>query len=386
MRDMDKHVITTQPELEKLCRSGAGCEWIALDTEFMRVRTYYARLCLVQIADEREIACIDPLAAGLDLAPLQALLSDGGVTKIIHAARQDLEVLLQALGVVPTPVFDTQVAAALLGHGDQIGYAALVEAIVGKALDKAHTRTDWCERPLSREQVEYALDDVRYLGELCLELRSRLAAARRLDWARAECALLTEPRLYEQDPQQAYLRMGQGHRLLPTQQHILKQLAIWRESVAQRRNLPRNWVARDKLLVNIALAMPVDAGGLGQLDEMPPQFLRRHGKEVLDLVTGVLRRQPAEPVWQRREKLTTIQRRTADQLMAALTAVAARQHIAAPMLGTRRDMEKLARGDTGVPQFHGWRRELLQDALSRVLRDTGPIDDAQPGRSVSSPG
>ena len=143
---------------------------------------------------------------------------------------------------------------------------------------------------------------------------------------------------------------------------------------------------KDKLLVNIALAMPVDAGGLGQLDEMPPQFLRRHGKEVLDLVTGVLRRQPAEPVWQRREKLTTIQRRTADQLMAALTAVAARQHIAAPMLGTRRDMEKLARGDTGVPQFHGWRRELLQDALSRVLRDTGPIDDAQPGRSVSSPG
>lgn len=380
---MENHFINTQPRLDGFCRKAADGEWISLDTEFMRVRTYYARLCLVQISDDQDIACVDPLADGLDLAPLRALLANHSVTKVVHAARQDLEVLWQTFRALPEPLFDTQVAAALLGHGDQVGYASLVESLVGKSLDKAHTRTDWCERPLTREQVEYALDDVRYLGELYRQLRAGLLDRGRLEWAFEECAMLTQPRLYDSDPQQAYLRMGQGHRLSPTQQHILKHLAVWRESVAQTRDLPRSWVAKDKLLVNIALAAPRDAAVLAAVDDMPQAFLRRHGKRVLELVAAVIEQGPTQPVWGRRDRLSAAERRLADRLLAVLNLVAEQQQIAAPLLGTRRDMEALARGDRGVPQLQGWRRQLLSEQLLRALDDTGMSAEASSDRSMT---
>jgi len=224
---------------------------LALDTEFLRERTYRPQLCLIQVASDETRACVDPLAP-IDLQPLAELLARPGQPSILHAASQDLEVLHQQLGVLPAALFDTQIAAALCGMGDQIGYATLVDRLFGVQLDKAHSRTDWSRRPLSDEQIRYAIDDVRYLPEAHAILGERLTQLGRLAWLEEDCAAMLDPDRWSPQPLEAWRRLKGWQRLPAAAFPRLRQLAAWREERAARLDRPRRWVMEDDTLVQLA--------------------------------------------------------------------------------------------------------------------------------------
>ncbi|MGM0671585.1 MAG: ribonuclease D, partial [Pseudomonadota bacterium] len=223
----DHGLIETPEALRGFLDTIAGTDWIALDTEFMREKTYYPRLCLIQLATLDQIACVDPLK--LDIHLLEPLLFDAGVTKVFHSASQDLEVLYRELGRVPTPVFDTQIAASMLGYGEQVGYANLVKAVLDRDLDKSQTRTDWSRRPLSEQQIRYAADDVRFLATVFMRLLHELESHERMHWLRPEMEALSNPALYEPDPENAWKRVSGAKRLKPRERGVLKAVAAWRE-------------------------------------------------------------------------------------------------------------------------------------------------------------
>ncbi|MDE2294805.1 MAG: HRDC domain-containing protein, partial [Gammaproteobacteria bacterium] len=271
--------IDDEPGLEQLARRLRTADGIAIDTEFLRERTYYPRLCVLQIAADREIWCIDTLALRLD--PLVPLLEAPLLRKLAHAARQDLEALRHAAGRIAAPVFDTQVAAACAGLKPQIGYAELVRTLLGVSLDKAHTRTDWSKRPLSREQLSYAADDVRYLEQIAAMLEERVRALGRENWVREDCAALADPRLYESDPDSAWERLGGIARLEPLARARAKALAAWRERTAQQRNLPRAWILPDAAIYEVAEAAPADADELARLRSMPSSYAAKFAEGLL---------------------------------------------------------------------------------------------------------
>lgn len=356
-------IIRDAAALADLTGALAAAEWVALDTEFVRERTFFARLCLIQIATPRWLVLVDPLAAN-DITPLlEALMLPFG--KVLHAARQDLEVFHDIDGRVPAPVYDTQIAAAFLGQDDQIGYGALVQAALGVTLDKAHTRTDWARRPLSSEQLHYARDDVRYLAELYPQLLERLEARGRRGWFEQECARLSDPALYRGDPGEAWRRLKGGGRLPPPGQQVLRELAAWRERRARERNLPRGWVLRDAQLLEIARRQPgtlVHLAAAGELDE---RALRRMGAELLECVQAGRRAEP-RALWSDTTP-TDAQNRLTARLSAEIKLVASEQEFAPALLATRRDIERLVRGEAASPLLTGWRGELLGERLRALL-------------------
>jgi len=358
--------------LVDLTRALTTAEWVALDTEFVRERTFFARLCLIQIATPQWLVLVDPLAV-TDIAPLlETLLLPIG--KVLHAARQDLEVLHDIDGRVPAPVRDTQVAAAFLGFDDQIGYGALVEAVLGVTLEKAHTRTDWARRPLSLEQLHYARDDVRYLADLYPELLDRLEARGRRSWFEQECVRLTDPALYRTDPEQAWRRVKGGGRLPAAAQQIVRVLAAWRERRARERNLPRGWVLRDAQLLELARRQPDTLARLGEASGLDERALRRMGEELLDCVRAGQQAEP-RPLWLESPP-TDAHNKLAARLSAELKTVAGEQGLAPALLATRRDIERLARGERDSPLLTGWRGELVGERLRALLpAQTAPASD-----------
>lgn len=345
-----------------------GATRLALDTEFMRERTYHAQLCLVQIATETDCVLIDPLA-GLDLGPLHALLHERSRLKILHAARQDLEVLLQAGGGVPGPIFDTQVAGALLGMPAQVGYAEIVARRLGHSIDKGQTRTDWSRRPLTPAQLAYAADDVRHLLTLHAELQSALEAAGRGEWVAEETAALADPSLYRTDPAQAWRRLKGLSRLAPREQSVARALAEWRERRAIDSDRPRGWILSDEALYAIATRPPESIAGLEVIPSLPPALVRKRGDELLQLVHGALAAPVTDPVAPPRRPLPEEQALAA-ALMSQVREVAATLGIGAEVLGTRRDIEALAYGHVTAdasPLLRGWRGSVLGDRLRTVL-------------------
>ncbi|MFO8154832.1 MAG: ribonuclease D [Pseudomonadota bacterium] len=289
---LQPEVVDTPEALAALLPELRAAPWLALDTEFTRERTYYARLCLIQIATPDEtVHCIDPLA--LDPTPLAAILSDPAITKVFHAAGQDLEILNRAFGAPPSPVFDTQIAATALGLGEQIGYARLVETRLGIQLEKGHSRADWSRRPLTPALLEYAIDDVRYLARLYPDLRAELEAHDGHEWAAGEHRRLADPEAYVNDPVDAWRRLRPRPPLDGPGRGILQALAAWREREARRRDLPRGWVVNDALLLDIARRRPTT----------PEAVATRRGAAKLDpgtvaalagLVAEVLEQPPEE--------------------------------------------------------------------------------------------
>ncbi len=271
----DATLVTTPEQLDTAVFRLQGARHIAIDTEFMRERTYWPQLCLLQVASDSDCCLIDPLA-GLDLAPLYAALSDPSRPKILHAARQDLEVLLNASGQVPGPVFDTQVAAALLGLPPQVGYADLVARQLGHSIDKGQTRTDWSRRPLSDAQLAYAADDVHHLLQLYTELAAALAARGRAAWHQEECALLEDPQLYRTEPAEAWRRLKGLGRLRPAEQAAARALAAWREQRAIASDKPRGWILSDEALYALATLMPASTGDLEQVRRSARRPSRRN--------------------------------------------------------------------------------------------------------------
>lgn len=349
--------------LTALCDELAGSPWLALDTEFLRERTYYARLCLVQVAAPGRIACIDPLAIG-DLAPLARLL-EGPQRKILHAARQDFEVFLQGMGILPGPLFDTQLAAAFCGHGDQVSYAALVSEVAGVDLPKGHTRTDWSRRPLSAEQLEYARSDVEFLPLLQQHFSRRLKALGRTGWFEEECRQLTNPALYEQLPETAWRRLKGGAGLPPRSQQAARRLGAWREECAQARDIPREWVLRSSVLLEIARRLPDSLRALGEVKDLHPKTLQRSGRALLERVAG--EGDTAEPLWDDAEPLGGAERKLMKRLMKRLQERAAEERIAPALIANRRMLEQLVRGRRDLPLLEGWRKEVVGSELLEMV-------------------
>lgn len=350
--------------LTRQCERLRERPWIALDTEFMRTRTYYARLCLIQVASPEEIACFDTLGLPT-IEPLLEVIYAPGILKVIHAARQDLEVFADIRGTPPAPVFDTQIAASLCGYDDQIGYGALVESITGHKLPKLHTRADWETRPLPPEQLNYAEDDVRYLRDVYQFLAQKLESLGRTDWLREECSALTDPGLYRNDPREAYRRLKQGQSLPPAAQMILRELAAWRELAAQRHNLPRGWVASDAALVETALATPTTVEALGRIAGMGGSPARKGGEEILRAVQHGLSLKP-ERLWEEPRRPDRRQQALYEQLQTRVRAIAEQMKISATLLAPRRELLKLIAGDSSGSLVRGWRRALIGEELLQL--------------------
>ncbi|MGH6922086.1 MAG: ribonuclease D, partial [Geminicoccaceae bacterium] len=257
-------LLTTTAELADLCDELAQEPFVALDTEFMRDRTYFPKLCLVQVAGQNRNAAIDPLAQGLDLAPLLALMANPAVVKVFHAARQDVEIFYHLSGAAPTPLFDTQLAATVCGYGEEVGYETLVAQLAKARIDKSSRFTDWSRRPLTRQQLDYALADVIHLRVVYQRLEAQLRQTGRTEWVAEELAGLTDPNTYEQPPEEAWRRIKVRSRD-PRFLAIVRALAAWREREAQRRDLPRNRILRDDLLLELAASRPRSADDIGKL-------------------------------------------------------------------------------------------------------------------------
>jgi ribonuclease D len=338
---------------------------IALDTEFVRERTYYPRLCLIQVAAADRLVLIDPLAIA-DARALLAPLSDPQRPKLLHAARQDIEALLPLTGTPLAPVFDTQLAAALLGFAAQIGYADLVQQLLGVELVKGHARTDWARRPLSPEQLAYAADDVRYLPALAALLDERLAAAGRRGWMAEESAALTDISLYRVEPAEAWRRLKGLERLPPAGQRAIRALARWREERAMERDLPRGWVLPDAALYEIAQARPRTREDLARLASVPRTTADRAAGEILkalseaaDVPDNLIANEAARAGPEQLRQLKTLQQR--------LLMIARELGIQQEVLATRRDLAALVRGERELPILAGWRRAVVGEPLLAAL-------------------
>src|SRR5499433_4249836 len=249
-------VITETEALSQFCARQVGASFVAVDTEFMRERTYWPILCLVQVAGPFEAAAIDPLAPGIDLAPLLTLMADQNILKVFHAGRQDIEIFFNLSGTVPTPLFDTQIAAMVCGFGDAVSYETLVSKLARASLDKSSRFTDWSHRPLTERQIRYALADVVHLRTVYEKLRERLTSNGRASWIAEEAAELSDPKTYRNDPYEAWRRFRLRGRVDGRFFGVLREVAAWRESAARQRNLPRNRIMRDEAVLEIAAHSP----------------------------------------------------------------------------------------------------------------------------------
>ena len=364
----EARLIQDPGELEAALFRLRSSDRLALDTEFMRERTYHAQLCLVQIATESDCYLIDPLV-GLDLAPLHELLQDRSKLKILHAARQDLEVLLQAGGAVPGPLFDTQVAAALLGFPPQVGYAELVARQLGHSIDKGQTRTDWSRRPLTPAQIAYAADDVRHLLVLHADLQAALAAKGRSDWVTEETANCENPALYRTDPAQAWRRLKGLNRLRPDEQSAARALADWRERRAIESDKPRGWILADEALYALATRDPVSVAALESIPTLPPGVIRKRGDELLELLRAARADESGVPLIAPKRP-EPAQMALATRLLQVVRDVAAELEVSSEVLATRKDVEAIAFGSgapDGSPLVRGWRKAVVGEKLLAAL-------------------
>jgi ribonuclease D len=369
--DMIEHATITQTaDLAAFCSRLATAPFITVDTEFMRESTFWAQLCLIQMAGPDEAAIIDPLAEGLDLAPFYELMADQRVTKVFHAARQDIEIFVKQAGAVPHPIFDTQIAAMVCGYGDQVSYDQLVQRIAGKQIDKSSRFTDWAQRPLSAKQIAYAITDVTYLRDLYLSLAAQLARQGRSEWVAEEMAVLADPQTYRTDPDEAWQRLKMRVKK-PRQLAILQALAAWREREAQGRDVPRGRVLKDDAIYEIALQQPRSAEALGQLRSIPRGFERsslargilQAVEEALSLPESALPRLP-------RQRPVPEHASAAAELLKVLLKMVAEGHgVAARIIANSDELEQIAGNDRAdVPALRGWRRQLFGEQALALKR------------------
>ncbi len=364
---MQEYYVDSPGQLLELCARLRASSWVVLDTEFMREKTYYAQFCLLQIANEDLVACVDPLALNLD--PLLDLIYDPAVVKVMHSARQDLEILYDLRHDLPRPLFDTQIAATVLGYGDQIGYGSLVQGMFGVELDKSHTRTDWCQRPLDPKQLRYAADDVRYLVQIYLRQRTELERSGRLDWLAGDFAELTDERKYINSPLNAWRRIRQANTLKGVQLAVLRALAAWREERAKAVNKPRKWILSDDVLLELARHMPLDTERLARIRGLEAQTLKRSGNDIIALIADS-KALPKEQ-WPQMEipaRLDARQEALVDTLMAVVRMRGTENAVSPATLTTRKELESLVLGQNDVPILHGWRGALVGRDLLALLQ------------------
>jgi ribonuclease D len=353
-------LITKTPELAAACERLSAHPTITVDTEFLRETTYYPLLCVAQLASPDEAIVVDALADGIDLTPFFELMANERVLKVFHAARQDIEIVWHRASLLPHPIFDTQVAAMVLGYGESIAYDQLVERITGHRPDKSHRFTDWSRRPLTKDQVEYAVSDVTHLRDVFKALDADLKKRGRNDWVSEEMEVLTSPRTYDIDPSRAWERLKTRVRK-PKDLAVLMEVAAWREREAQSRDVPRSRVLRDDAVGDIATHAPNTIEKLAHLRSIPKGFERsKWGTEIIDAVKRGLARDPHTlPKLERSRNNANISA-TVELLKVLLRMTAEKHSVAAKVIATVDELEDIAADDQAdVPALHGWRRELF---------------------------
>ncbi|MGI9211203.1 MAG: ribonuclease D [Methylococcaceae bacterium] len=367
MKNPPVRFIDSLEPLKQFISAIQGSEWLALDTEFLRDKTYFPRFCLLQIASEnQQVACIDPLSLPT-LEPLEALLYDARILKVFHAGRQDLEIFYHLWGKLPGPVFDTQIAAPLLGMAEQISYAGLVSTVLGVNLSKSHTRTDWSLRPLSESQIRYAADDVIYLATAYLKLRDKLQHLGRHEWLQPEFDLLMQPSLYENSPEHAWQKVSGVAQLKDGAMLIIRSLAAWRECQAREENVPRNWIIKDELLINLARIKPSSMDDFRLIRGLDERLLKRHGETILRLIQQPPSTGSISETKNRGTRKTPSQEAVLD-LLSAVVRLNAEQHAMSPsMLASRKDLEQFLDTPEDSKLLDGWRKAMIGEELMAVI-------------------
>ena len=360
--------IANQESFEAFVDRARSSSVLAIDTEFLREKTYYARLCLLQLATDDEVVVVDPFAVE-SLAVIEPLLTDESIVKLFHAGDQDLEILYHEVGVLPHPVFDTQIAAALLGQSQQVGYGALVHAECGVSLKKIDSFTDWSRRPLSDSQLEYAADDVVYLPRLYRMMTKELTEKGRLTWLDHDFEELVDPARYEQDPRERYRRLKRGNQLTLQQLSAAREVAAWRETEAQRRNIPRKWVLTDEQIVEACKREARTIDELFMVRGMREKLSTRDARKVVSLLKSGL--DLPEDAWPEPDRPSRNEPNVDAQidLMNALVRLRSKENgIAMQTLASHAELSQVARGHhEGVDVLKGWRRALIGEELLELL-------------------
>ena len=375
--------IETAEDLNDFCQEIADAEYIAIDTEFVRDKTYYPKLCLIQIASPTAIACIDPIALS-DLSALKPLFANQAQVKIFHAARQDLEILLSDVGVMPTPMFDTQIAATLLGLGEQIGYGNLVKACMNIELTKQHARADWEQRPLSKAQLDYAADDVRYLVQMYPRILDDLEKRGRREWLDNDFAALTDPALYEVTFSEQWQRVSGNQKLRRKQLAILQELCVRREQTAMDKDKPRKWIVADNNLISIATQMPTSTGKLANIRGLNSSTIDKQGNAIVAAVKSALDKPEDQwPTPKKRKQLSKNQEASVDALMAIAKLKASEHSISVGALVNKAELEKLILGETNLTIQNGWRYSLVGESLVQFLENKVSLSYSNNGLTIT---
>ena len=359
--------VDNNEKLQQLCQSIKDAPLLILDTEFVREKTYRAKLCLIQIATDDIVACIDPIALP-DITSLMDIINDENKVKVLHAARQDYEIFFDLTNQLPQPLFDSQLAASLLGYGEQVGYAALVEKVLGVQLDKAHTRTDWSKRPLSEAQIRYASDDVVYLRELYPLLQKQLIDQGRENWLEEEFDALCQPELFITRPEDAWNKVKGINRLRPRQLAAAKNISEWREKMAINKDRPRRWILADDILLAASQLLPKNISQLESIANIKKSVIENSGKIILDCVQKALTLNENElPSTVKPKRLTADQEIIADLLLTQLKLIASEHNISPANIANRKMIEKLILGESDITLLKGWRHQLAGKKLQELL-------------------
>lgn len=366
---MEMEIIDNPDQLEAFCAHAVGQDWVCADTEFMREDTYYPKLCLIQIATQTRIVCIDALIIN-DLSVLNKLFTSKTITKVFHAARQDLEILFMVNGKVPHPVFDTQIAASALGYGDQISYAQLVEKLCGVHLDKSLSRTVWTKRPLPDKALQYAANDVRYLSQAYALLKKELEDKGRTHWVESECQQLNDMNKYQPDTQNLWKSVKGARKLSAKQSNVLKWLARWRDHEAMRQNRPRQWILRDETLHELAVKQPTSAASLAKVELLTRKQRGRYAEKLLDCMDKAMQTRKEDwPEALAKPGLSRQQRKLLKQAKAFVRERAEQLGITPNFLATRSMLETLISEPQELSNLPGWRMDLIGNDLKQLFGD-----------------
>lgn len=359
--------IDSDAKLAQFCAGLGGTSYCAIDTEFIRESTYFPILALIQIASEDQLGCIDPLAID-NFKPLTELLVREDLLKVFHSPSQDLEILYQKFGEVPAPVFDTQLACAVLGYNHQISYADLVQQITGVQLEKKHTRADWSRRPLSEDELDYAMDDVRYLLPIYAHLQAQLESSKRGSWIEKDLLAMSDAANYQLDMSMLWKRLKGVQKLKGEKLQIASDLCQWREALAQQHNRPRRWITKDDALVEIARQRPANLDALSSIRELSEKTVKRHGDRLLQIVAHAATVDAsAWPRHDKRNQLNARQLALGDCLMALCRVIADENQIALATLATRKDIDNLILNQKSSRLSQGWHFAMAGEQLLNFI-------------------
>jgi ribonuclease D len=361
--------IDTPDKLTELCEKIRKVPWIALDTEFLREKTYYPKFCLLQIATLDWVACVDPIVL-TDLEELFDAIYDPSIIKVFHSCHQDLEIFYQLTGKVPSPIFDTQVAAPLLGYQDNPGYAMLVSSFLNINLNKAHTRADWSKRPLNQDEIQYAADDVIYLCQIYQTMLQNLEALGRADWLIQDFQELENTENYRVLPENAWFKIKGKNKLTGKQLSIVQTLTEWREATAQAENRPKTWLLRDEVIFDMAKLQPESVADLANIRSINERTVSRYGRKLCELIIAAKNNEP-KPLQEKDRNFKKNQHHEAIlDILTALVRIRADENSLNPtILASRKDLEALLFGEEEDCQLlHGWRYSMAGKELLGLLK------------------